>query len=87
MNATARTCSDLRIGFTDWFDGPDLRMGPEVSAAVIQHEDSGADATIRCRFFAIRGMIDTTVALHAIPGDETALLLGLGGLGVRLRHP
>jgi len=75
------------FGFSDRMCGLDLRMGPEVSAAAIQHEGFGTDAGIRHRFYAVCGMSGTTVALPAILDGETALLLGLGGLGVRLRHP
>ncbi len=59
-------------------------MGPEVSAALIQDEifDMGMNARVRlvaaCPAISVRS---------GISDGETALLLGLGGLGVRLRHP
>lgn len=62
-------------------------MGPEVSAAVIQHEVFGTDVGIRCRFVADCAMGGTKFVPLAIPDNDTVLLLGLGDLGVRLRHP
>ncbi len=84
MAVTVRKADRNWNGATGIMGSPELEMGPEVQAALIQDEafDMGADACVR--LVAVRSAIS---ARSGISDGETALLLGLGGLGVRLRHP